>query len=234
MTSHLLPVTVVVITDRNDERLQRCLASVSWAKEVLVEDYSGQKITDFSLVRNLVLQKVSQPWILFLDSDEWLEDKAATEIAHAITQPCQGFYLQRKDIFLNKVMNWGEVRNVWLLRLARRGAIHFKRAVHEVPQVGPATARLESLIYHHSHLSQTDFMSKVSYYASLEAKQRPPLSKSSLLLQLLFFPPGKLLYNLFIKLGFLDGWRGIVYIWMMSLHSLLVRVYQYENKTVAK
>jgi hypothetical protein len=46
--------------------------------------------------------------------------------------------------------------------------------------------------------------------------------------ELLFLPLGKFLYNYVGLLGFLDGWRGLCYALVMSMHSLGIRLRLYE------
>ena len=40
----------------------------------------------------------------------------------------------------------------------------------------------------------------------------------------------KFVSNYWLKAGFLDGWRGLIYAVVMSIHSLAVRVFIYEQQ----
>ena len=57
-------------------------------------------------------------------------------------------------------------------------------------------------------------------------------SKKTIIKQMIVYPIGKFINNFILELGFLDGWRGLIYAFIMSLHSLWVRVYWYEKAYV--
>ena len=71
-------------------------------------------------------------------------------------------------------------------------------------------------------------MTSIINYAEIEAKYRIKLNYKLNLLSLITFPVGKFINNFLLKRGFLDGWRGLSYALMMSLHSFCVRIFQYE------
>ena len=138
-----IPVTVVLLTWNSGKTLRRALESVQGCAEILLVDggstddtltighkfgarvvpQPGGPIADFAMVRNLGLQAATNPWILFLDSDEYLSPEAlagmrqtagTTEpaallvgrryvaedgglIAHATTYPNERIYFFHRD-----------------------------------------------------------------------------------------------------------------------------------------
>jgi hypothetical protein len=225
-----LPLSVLIITNRSQLELQPTLASVSWAAEVIV--IKKELIEDFAAERNEALKKVNQPWVLFIDGDEVVCKIDQGRLLEVMSEgPDTGIAVRRVDVFKGQRLRFGEVRNVWIPRLFRRGMVRYERAVHEVPVVEGSIYEIENFaleIEHHSHESVTSFFQKVTRYAFLEAQFRAKQGEQFNLFQCLFFPMGKFFYNGLIKLGFLDGWRGLVYLLMMSLHSFFVRIYLYE------
>lgn len=242
-----LPLTICILTNRADERFFQALESAQWAQEVLVIDYQSgndwpqlaQKyqftlhespgpILDFAQERNWALKQAQSDWVLFLDSDEMLAQDTEKKLRKILDQPnVQAASLIRTDIFHGKQLRFGEAGRQRQIRVMRPTAVHFERPVHERPVVAGRVMDSDAVIWHYAHLNITEFLADVARYAHQEAAFRE-LSPAMALLQLLVWPPAKFVYNYLLKLGFLDGWRGLVYAVMMSLHSLLVRVFALE------
>src|SRR3989338_3415972 len=53
------------------------------------------KIIDFSCARNSCLSRTMKDWILYLDSDEYLSEKAAEEISGIANNPTPPFFIWR-------------------------------------------------------------------------------------------------------------------------------------------
>ncbi len=253
--SKLVNITAIVLVDTIDDALKQCVASLDWCQEILVvltrsnialpnskpwntttilklPQPSG-KITDFGKVRNRALQEASQEWVFFVDSDEVVQPGAAEKISKHIERgQYDGLLVRRSDVFHNQALKGGEAANVWLLRVGKKKLMSYGRPVHELATISGTIAKVDVKLLHHSHQSLNSFLEKISYYSQLEANYRIQQHRTASTLELLFFPPLKLIYNLLFRLGLRDGWRGVAYAYMMSLHSLCVRVYQYEKTNV--
>ncbi len=223
-----LPITAIILAHKQDEKLQAAVDSVYWAEEVKVV-FIEEEIKDFSAVRNEALKRANMDWIFFLDSDEVCISKPE-EIAQVLSKnTVDGIYFKRRDIFLGQEMKWGEVRNMQLLRLFNKSKGKFVRPVHEVVEVKGKTITSHLLIHHSAHDSISTFLKKVTTYAQIEAELRRKQKQNFSLVQLLLWPTGKFFFNYVIQLGFLDGWRGLIYSFMMSIHSFAVRAFLYEK-----
>lgn len=247
-----IPITVIILTHRNDRRFFQALQSAQPAKEVLVVDFdSGNSwaalkkkahfsrisrvgpIVNFSAVRNEALQKAHHDWVLFVDSDEVITPESWASLQRFIQEPrLQGVWVRRKDIFYGKILRFGETGSVWLLRLMRKGAAHFIRPVHEVVVADGQTARSDIVLLHTAHLTVSEFLQDITQYAHIAAEYQRDheLIPFWLGIKTIVYPVGKFVHNFIFRLGFLDGWRGFVYALMMSLHSVFVRVFSYENR----
>ncbi len=212
------------------------------SKEIknLEKDFPNLKVyflkeLDFSRLRNFILEKAKGEWILFLDEDEKIKKDFLKKIREVIkSQNKVAFYLPRVEIFLGKEVKYGEVlkqRTKGIIRLVKKGGGYWKGRVHEkfIPQ--GKVGKIEAPILHYSHSSVSDFLKKINFYSSLRAKELLEKGKKFSFLELIFFPVFKFLYTYFILFGFLDGYRGFVYSFMMAFHSFLVRakLYQYKN-----
>ena len=192
---------------------------------VVTNDFQDQ---DFARLRNWAMTHATQPWILFLDSDEKLSQSLLNALPSFLKQSASGYSFRRIDYFHDQPLKHGEVGHVPKLRLFRKDQVYYQGKVHESAKVTGQTVFTDKVIAHYPHHNLTTFFQKINHYAQLQAQAEYQAGKRFQLVELLFKPSGKFLYNFLIKLGFLDGFAGLSYAVMMSLHSLFVRIYLYE------
>lgn len=243
-------LTIIILAHQFNAQLLLAIQSAQWVKEVIVVVGSAAlkkklatKITDdnvkvkviehremdFAALRNQAAQLSTTEWTMFLDSDEIVPQALAAEIEESISDTgCDGFYVQRQDIFQNKILRHGEAGGMALLRLARTGQGTWQGRVHESWQVEGTLGFLPTPLLHFAHPDITQFVNKVALYSRLVAEERVQQGKTWSLIETLLYPSGKFMVNYFLKLGFLDGFAGLIYAMMMSLHSLAVRIFIYE------
>ena len=241
-------LSIIILAHRIDGRLEKSLRSAQFASDVIVIDNQSvgdwselrkqyqfrvipysQRIEDWSVVRNQAIQHALHDWVFFLDSDEEIVPASIPAIQTVVKSAFfTGAIARRSDIFYLKQLRYGEAGNIALLRLGKKNHITFNRPVHEEASIDGPISTLDINILHHSHLSIEEFLQKVMLYAQLEAKHRHAQGAKLFIPTMLFFPIGKFLLNYIGKLGFLDGWQGFIYAFLMSLHSLFVLVYQFE------
>lgn len=236
-----LPISIIILVHEENGILSQSLASASFAQEIIIidndshinwEDYNSFKprvysspniITDFAHHRNQALSLAHNEWVLFLDSDEVLEKNALRKIEPFLNKnDVAAVSMKRRDIFKGQSLKHGESQQQ-LVRLFKKNLTRFERTVHEVAVADGHVENSSIEITHYAHNSISSFLASVNRYAELEAQYRFNQQQNTNLFELIFFPIGKWLYNGIIKLGLLDGWAGIVYLTMMSLHSFFVR-----------
>lgn len=243
-------LSAVLLAHRNDTRLLNALSSLSFCNEIVVIDnLSGcnwkqiekklqtkitvvefsKEISNFANAKNTGLQKVKTQWVILLDSDEVLPENTKNEVQSIISQNLYDIVLfQRKDIFYDKEIKFGEAGSTYIPRLFKTKRAQFKRPVHEILESSGKEVQAKNPILHYSHTSVSEFLSKIIKYSKIEADfQKQP--NSVLIPQMILYPTLKFVYNFIFKLGFLDGYRGLIYAVLMSLHSFFVRVFQYEK-----
>jgi glycosyltransferase involved in cell wall biosynthesis len=136
------PVSVLIPVKNEQAHIAACLASVSWADEVVVIDSQSQDQTQ-ELARSLgarIVQFQYTPggpkkknwaldnldlrndWVLILDADERITPALAAEIRSTLGQPGRevGYYLNRRFYFLNGWIRHCGYYPSWNLRLFRR------------------------------------------------------------------------------------------------------------------
>lgn len=241
-------LSIVILTNRNDSKFEQALNSAQFAQNILIIDNNSKNdwndlqkkyqfeiiehskaIINFAKVRNKALESVKTTWVLFLDSDEILPKNAATEIKNIIeNNTYDAVSIKRIDYFLGKPLSFGETGNILFIRLFKTEHGKFVRNVHERVEISGKLGSANFNISHFSHDSIKDFLAKITHYAMLESKNKST-NKNETFIQMCTFPIIKFILNYFVKLGFLDGYRGLIYAIMMSLHSFFVRVFRYEN-----
>jgi len=246
-------LSAVVITRNEKKNLDACLKSLRFCDEiVIIDDYSSDdtlkiakkhraKIyqrklnSDFAGQRNFGQLKANGQWILFIDADERVSESLEKEIKQAVRENIDGYYIKRRDFFWGKQLKYGEtkkIRNKGLLRLVKKSSGIWMGNVHEVFHTACNTGTLSSYLDHYPHQKLSDFIESVNYYSSLRARELYLSGKKTTVIEIVFVPFFKFIFNFFFNLGFLDGAQGFVYAFMMSFHSFLVRskLYQYKNE----
>ncbi len=236
-------VTAIVLTKNEEKNIAKCLASLRFCNEVVViDDYSIDKTVeiarrygarvfqrhlkdDFASQRNFGLSKAKKGWVLFVDADERVTEALASDIKYQISNiqntGIVGFYIKRRDFVCGRELKHGEPGSVRLLRLARKNAGLWKRAVHETWEAKGKTQTLQNPLEHYPHQTLREFLQDVDRYSTMHAKALYEEGVRSNLAKIIIWPLGKFKYNWIFKLGFLDGTQGFVAASMMSLHSFL-------------
>lgn len=254
-----MEISVVVLTKNEGKNIERCLKSLDFCDEIIViDDYStdntknqiseikGQndklKIkfflrklnNDFAVQRNFGLSLATNEWVLFIDADEVVTDELKFEIRNTKFEK-DAYYLRRRDYFWNQELKYGEIRQIrqiGLIRLIRKESGEWMGNVHEVFHTAKNIGRLNNFINHYPHPSLKEFINDVNRYSDIRAEELYKKDVRTDILQIIFLPFLKFIYNYFFNVGFLDGPAGFTYAFMMSFHSFLVRakLYQLINK----
>ncbi len=225
-----LPITVIILSSEEHAKLNLARKSVDWADEVLVIK-EEKMITDFAQVRNTAAARAKHEVLFFLDSDEVVETNAEAKVSALIERSdWNGASILRRDVFLGKEMRHGEVGHVEINRIFRKGHFHFERPVHEIGVVEGRVIDSEIVVYHAAHDSISTFLTKVLGYMQLEFEMRKKKKEHVSAISLFAWPTGKFLSNYFLKLGLLDGWQGLIYAVVMSIHSFGLRAQLYETE----
>lgn len=242
-----IPCTAILITNRFDDQCRRAIDSLQNFEEILIFDSTRsilksdlelaqakiiplptEPITDFSKVRNNALEQAHFDWVFFLDSDEILQPFSAEKLAQTLkTTTAHGFECTRSDFFHGKQLHYGEAGSQKLVRLVHAPHTQFVGAVHEKAKITGEAEKSDLIIHHFSHASIAEFLTDVTLYAS-----RIGSEKKFSLFELLLYPPAKFMVQFIFKAGFLDGYRGLTYALIMSIHSIIVRATAYEKNHV--
>jgi len=82
--------------------------------------------------------------------------------------------------------------------------------IHEKIVAKGSVGSLRGRILHDSYRSLDDQTEKLTQYAALMAQHMHAAGRRGRVTQILFNPAWRFLRAYFLRLGFLDGWRGLV------------------------
>jgi len=177
---------------------------------------------DFAAQRNFALKNAKSDWILFLDTDEFLNDKFIKEVYSKIGENnITGYFLKRNDDFLCHQMSGTEMAKDKVLRLGKKGYGIWERKVHEIWKIDGPLGEIKEPILHKTAGTLTDFISKIQIYAKIHAMENIEEGKISSIFKIIFYSKAKFFNNFFLLRGYKDGCHGFVVSVLMSFHSFL-------------
>lgn len=229
MAATLSRISVVMIVRDAAVTLAATLDSVREFGEVLLYDngsrdetlaiaarYANVKIhkgtfTGFGPTRNAAAALAANDWIFSLDADEVVEPGLAAAIAGlALDKPEQAYSVERQNFLLDKRVRHGGWGSQPLTRLYNRRTHQFNAvAVHEKVelQAGERAVPLTGVLRHTAMRDAGDFLVKMHRYTMLKAGEStrtyPPVI-------ILFKTVWAFIRAYFLRLGMLDGWRGLL------------------------
>jgi glycosyltransferase involved in cell wall biosynthesis len=223
-----LPLSVLLITRNEADRLERLLPSLAFASEIVVLDDHSQDATvavaerhgarvhtrtldGFGAQRQFALDHCTQPWVLWIDADERLDARAVqsiTEVARG-GEGAAGFSLGRRTWFLGRQIRWCGWRGERVTRLFARRAARFDDApVHERVLVDGPVATLPGVIEHFSYETWDDCRTKLIQYARAGAEARRRAGRRGSIAGVAFRPFARFVRMYVLQLGALDGAHG--------------------------
>lgn len=186
-----LPLSGVVITKNEADRIGRCLQSMRQVcAEMLVLDCGSDDDTvavaraagarvehqdwlGFAGQKNEAISRATQPWLLLLDADEWLaegtEEKMRALFDSGRVEQADVWKLVRRNWFLGTMLRGKERAE----RLVRPDHRYLPMRVHERPDLtGKRVQDCDLVIEHNTARSLEQHRRKNMRYAQLWAEQK--------------------------------------------------------------
>lgn len=240
-----LPISAVLITKNEAHNLPRCIGSLSFCSEVIVLDSGStdntvgvaeslgatvHKTADwpgFGPQKNRALSFATQPWVLSIDADEWVEADLATSIKqHLQNKPDQPAKVLRASSFCGKTMRYCGWGDDWVLRLFKRGSGEFSPdLVHERLIVRGTPGELEGTLGHESFVTLSDVLRKIDHYSSAWAEQAYRSGKRGGPIKAMVKGLAAGFKTLVLKQGWRDGKHG----WLLAITNAHGTFYKYAK-----
>jgi glycosyltransferase involved in cell wall biosynthesis len=241
-------LSVFIIALNQEANIGACLASASFADEIVVVDTGStdrtvevaRTYTDrvviapwqgFGRTKNFALDQARGDWVFSLDTDERVPPALRDEILAVVASdgPMNGYRVPRKNYFGGRWIRHLGWYPDYTLRLFRRGQGRFRdREVHEEVVVAGPVGVLKTPLEHYSYRSVSDYVTRMDRYARLASRELAKGGRRPYPGELFFRPFFTFLHLFFIKRGFLEGATGYDLAVLMSMYKFLKYYYLRE------
>ncbi len=231
-------LSACIITLDEADRIDACLDSLAFCDEIIVVDsgstddtrarasargadvrvrafdgYRSQKAFAVGLAKN--------DWVLCLDADERVTAALRAEIERerdAGFDGRAGYRFPRATEYFGAYLRHGNAYPDRVLRLfdRRRGGWRGDREIHEHASVDGPIANLSGDLEHHAYRSLSDHLARMERYARMMAEHMHSQGRRAHLFNLFVNPFWRFTRGYILRLGFLDGWRGLIYAFIKS------------------
>ena len=262
-------ISILILTKNEEQDLPGCLASVAWSSDIVVYDSCStdhtrelaksagarviqRRFDDWASHQNWGLRNIAfrYPWIFYIDADERLTPKAASELQAIARNPdprCVAYRIRRRDFFQGRQLRYVQT-SPWYIRFFRPEFVHYERLVNPLTVVEGAVGNLEYPFDHYPFSKGLNhWFARHNSYSTFEAQQilqnranQEPFSLRAAFLEFdfnrrryhqkeLFYrlparPLIKFLLLYYFKLGFLDGRPGFTYALLQSIYEAMIVV----------
>lgn len=238
-----ISLSVVLATYNEEANIADCLKSVrNFAGEIIVADGSstdqtretaaklGAKVFKvsnrpiFHINKQLAVDKARGRWVLQLDADERLTPELIREIKRVINfrqSKFSGYYLPRKNWFLNRFLTKGGQYPDYIIRLFLNGKGHFPCvSVHEQIEIDGPVGYLKQPLIHLADRNFSHYILRFNRYTTLDAdklfQQKVPADFWLGIDYIIVKPLIWFLMTYFRHKGFVDGLPGFTFSLMSS------------------
>ena len=237
-----LPLSLVLITRDAANELAACIASASFAAEIVIVDSgstddtaavaqrAGARVVEhtwqgFGPQKQFAVSQARHDWVLCLDADERLSSSLAAAIVALFAAgppPAPAYALARRNRFLGRWLTHGEGYPDWNVRLFdRRRARWTLDPVHEHVVADGPVVRLSGDLEHASAESIEAYIAKQNRYTSLQAAAMHARGEHAGAWRIAVSPLARFLRFYVIKGGWLDGVAGFAHIAIGAFASFL-------------
>ncbi len=225
-------LSACIITYNEADRIEACLRSVSFCDEIIVVDSHSTDATrelaaklgarvierdwpGYRSQKQFAVESAGNDWVLCLDADERVSDGLRAGIEALRDGGFAGFAgwsVPRITDYFGRFLRHGNAYPDRLIRLfdrRRGGWIGYE--IHENTRVEGRVGKLRGHLEHYSYRSLTDHHLRMQRYADLMAQTLYARGKRCGLGKVLINAQWRFLRGYILRLGFLDGWRGLVF-----------------------
>lgn len=226
-------LSICIICKNEENKIATCLASVSWADEIIIVDSGStdrtleiaKEYTDkiyieadwqgFGLQRRRAEDYATNDWVFAIDCDEIVSETLKSEIIEklSVAKNNDVFCVNRLTNFCGKFIYHSGWYPDKIARIYNKNTIRYNTAlVHEAldfTKAGRAKKiHLQGDLLHYQYDDLYQYINKRNRYASLSADDKYKKGKNGGLIKATFSAVFAFIRHYFLRLGFLDGRLG--------------------------
>lgn len=225
------PVAVSVVIAARDEaaNIEACVASVRWAREVIVVENDSSDdtvdrarragatvfsnpLTTIGAQRNAAIDRAACDWVFVVDADERGSPALGEEIRALIAgSPSHSAYrVPRRNFFLGREVRHGGWASDRPIRLFRSSLRYNTSRVHEHVDAAGDVGELSEPIEHSTYTSLDAYFEKLDRYSRWWAEDKFEKGRRAGPLSVVFKPPARFVTMYVLRGGWMDGGAGAV------------------------
>lgn len=225
-------VSACIITYNEADRIEACLRSLSFCDELLVVDSHssddtraraaalGARVIErdwpgYRSQKQFAVEAARHDWVLCLDADERVTAPLRAELEALRAggfAGAAGWSILRITDYFGRFLRHGNAYPDRLVRLFdRRRGCWSGYEIHENTRVSGRIARLHGHLEHYAYRSLGDHLARMQRYADLMAQAMYDAGRRCGLAPVLLNAQWRFVRGYLLRLGFLDGWRGLVF-----------------------
>ena len=242
--------SVIIAAKDEAAEIGDCIASVSWADEVIVVENDSaddtvaiardkgavvfsHPFTTIGRQRNAAIARAKHPWILVVDADERGTPQLAAEIADVLGTdgPTVAYRVRRRNFFLGREIRHGGWERDRPVRLFRNRMRYDERPVHEHVMTDGPVGDLREPFIHYPYASLGEYFAKLERYSGWWAEQSLARGKRTRAWTIALKPPARFVSMYVFRAGFLDGAAGVILAAMaaMSVAAKYARLWELQR-----
>jgi glycosyltransferase involved in cell wall biosynthesis len=225
-------LSACIITYNEADRIEACIRSLTFCDEIIVVDSHSMDDTraraaalgahvierdwpGYRSQKQFAVDAAHHEWVLCLDADERVSEALRGEIEALRERGFaggHGWSIPRITDYFGRFLRHGNAYPDRLVRLFdRRHGRWTGREIHENTTVDGRVGFLRGHLEHFSYRSLSDHQARMQRYAELMARSLHDGGRRCGLAAVLINPAWRFVRGYLLRLGFLDGWRGLVF-----------------------
>ncbi len=228
-------VSAVLITKNEAAFLERCLASLAWADEIVVLDSGSEDATceiaarlgatvyrnewlGWPRQRNYAASLAKHDWVFYLEADEIVSPELAQDIRRVLQGPMadgDGYSVNRRGDFLGILLpnesRASKQRSFIRLYNRKYSAFDQNTKVHEQVDFPGQSHALSGVFLHWRGYQMDEYVTAFNRYATLEAKVLAEQGKRATAGLIFMRPILRFLWLYVYKQEFRLGTRGLIH-----------------------
>lgn len=233
-------ISGLLITFNEEKHIEAVIENLNFCDEIIVVDsfstdstvtkigkYQNVKLIqrafkNYTDQKQYTLDQASHNWVIFLDADERIPSPLKEEILQEVNfsaQPAAAYFFLRTFMYKDKKLRFSGWQTDKNYRLFQKDKVRFaeNRIVHETLEVNGESKTLKHRLIHYSFNDYDDYKGKMIKYGKMKAKEAFDAGKKARWYHRVFRPLWKFINHYIIRLGFLDGKKGIIVCYLNAL-----------------